>query len=771
MFKKKTIIINFTIILVIFFSINFINISGCNFNNFLKSSKDFGLNISIENCKSNIKEYWYISLKNLFTDTIFEEKLRIYKKNKHGSRYVVLKKEYLKKEKKHYNSNEEKPFIKGILKNPDFYLVKDENQLQIENNTWLRSHGGNKNLKFNNSKENISQNNIDKLKLKWKLQTINSSKIKNSWKSNIEINPVYFDNKIIFVSANFQILAVEASSGSIIWKKQSLIAPSRRGIIISEEQNNKYLFINIGKYLFKINSLNGKLEKKFGVNGAIKASNSLIAPFIYQGKIFLIAFNRIISYDIKNGKELFSIDIHPKNKNFIGGVPWAGSALDDNLGILYLVTGNPRPALVGLERPGNNKNTNSIIAFDLNSKKIVWSFQEVAHDLWDFDIASPPILTELKIKNKILEIIVVTTKIGNVLIFERSSGKPLFDIDYKKAPISNIPGEETAKFQINLESPEKLYDTHDYSNINKDKLKNYIYGFFEPPQIGRKLITYGLHGGATWPGSSVDPTSNSLFTPINKIPFYLVVEGKTLNQKFPKNSKKTHSLYLSKCSSCHGKNRNGNFDPNSKKKNEIIVNYIPSLVALSFNENYFEEVLNQNNLKKIHPNIDLSSDEIKDLKNYFSEWDKILLKNHDIHFFYHWATFVDENNFPASKPPWGEIVAMNIKTGKIIWKTKIGKLNENENNNNMTGTINYGGVVSSGGNVIFVTGTPDNYIYGLNSLNGEVIWEYKMNAAGSAPPIIYEVNGKQYLSVISTGGFFYRFKDKDSTIYTFAIHD
>ena len=71
------------------------------------------------------------------------------------------------------------------------------------------------------SDKNISQNNIDKLKLKWKLQTINSSKIKNSWKSNIEINPVYFDNKIIFVSANFQILAVEASSGCIIWKKQS----------------------------------------------------------------------------------------------------------------------------------------------------------------------------------------------------------------------------------------------------------------------------------------------------------------------------------------------------------------------------------------------------------------------------------------------------------------------------------------------------------------------------------------------------------------------
>ena len=101
-------------------------------------------------------------------------------------------------------------------------------------------------------------------------------------------------------------------------------------------------------------------------------------------------------------------------------------ALDKNYGILYLSIGNPRPALVGINRPGNNYNSNSLIAIDLVKKKILWKFQEVSHDLWDYDIASPPVLTELKINDKILEVVIVTTKIGNVLIFERKSGKSLF---------------------------------------------------------------------------------------------------------------------------------------------------------------------------------------------------------------------------------------------------------------------------------------------------------------------------------------------------------
>ena len=162
---------------------------------------------------------------------------------------------------------------------------------------------------------------------------------------------------------------------------------------------------------------------------------------------------------------------------------------------------------------------------------------------------------------------------------------------------------------------------------------------------------------------------------------------------------------------------------------------------------------------------------IDDLKKYFIEWDNLLLEKNKIQLFYHWSAFTDINDKPASNPPWGRIVSMDINTGKIIWKKNIGKLNDNEDFNNMTGTLNYGGVALSSGGILFATGTSDNYVYALNSKNGQLLWEYKMNAAGSSPPILYEVDGNQYMSVISTGGAYNEYKDKDSVIYTFAIDE
>ena len=785
MFKKK--FNTYQIIFIFLFSSTLflfilLNYSNCNVGSLINSSKTFGIKNSIKNCKSNFKNFWYYKARGIIINSIFEEKLRIYKAKKHGSRYVVLKKEHFKKKDQKNIELENIPFVKGINDNLNDYLVNNTGQNKVENNTWLRSHGGNKNLKFNNSKFNITPENISNLKLKWKIQTIKSNKIKKYWKQNIEINPVFIDNKIIFVSADLKIIAVDVKNGKIIWKIQCIDAPSRRGMVISNEGKNKYLFININNKLFKINIENGKLEKKFGNNGHIVIAGSLIAPVIFKNNIYISSFNTIDGYDVKNGKQISQVLIHPIKRNFWGAIPWAGSALDNNYGILYISTGNPRPALVGINRPGKNYNSNSLIAIDLLKNKILWKFQEVSHDLWDYDMASPPILTELKINDKILEVVIATTKIGNVLIFERKSGKPLFDINYSKAPESFIPGEISSPFQIDIKIPEKLskieYSLKDIDNL-KDKTKKYIlnklknssYGWFQPPAIGKKTIIYGLHGGATWPGSSVDPNNNLLFTPVNQVPFYIMVEGKTLSEEHPKTTNSNHNYYKNNCSSCHGKNRNGIFDPNTQKENEIIKDYIPSLIALSFDKNNFDKIFNINNLKKKHQKTNFELNKIDSLKKYFVKWDNFLLEKNKIQLFYHWSSFTDNNDQPASNPPWGKIVSMNIKTGKILWEKNIGKLSDKEDMNNMTGTLNYGGVALSAGGIIFATGTADGYIYGINSKSGELLWQYKMNAAGSAPPILYEVEGKQYLSIVSTGGYYKEYKDKDSTIYTFAVDE
>ena len=204
------------------------------------------------------------------------------------------------------------------------------------------------------------------------------------------------------------------------------------------------------------------------------------------------------------------------------------------------------------------------------------------------------------------------------------------------------------------------------------------------------------------------------------------------------------------------------------KDNKLISGYMPSLIGHSlFSKNDFEKKFVSKKFLKYHKK--LNENDLNGLKKLFVEWDKLLLENNEIQLRHHWAKFLDRKNKPASNPPWGKLIALDILSGKIIWEKKIGRVDENEKLNEMNGTINYGGIALTGGDIIFLTGTPDNFVYGINAVNGDVLWSYKMEAAGSAPPTLYEINGKQYVSIVSTGGIFGEFKSKGSSIYTFSI--
>ena len=201
--------------------------------------------------------------------------------------------------------------------------------------------------------------------------------------------------------------------------------------------------------------------------------------------------------------------------------------------IYYVVTGNPKPYHIGIFRPGDNKNANSVIAFDID-KKIIWTFQDIRHDLWNLDISAPPILADIEIKKRILETIIVTTKTGNVLFFERKSGKPIYDINYVNVPESNLPGEFVAKKQIFIEKPQRFakieFSLDDLRNDllnNQNFLKKFkersIYGYFQPPTLGKDTILFGIIGGNNWYGSAYNPITKKLFIPSNHVPFLIKV--------------------------------------------------------------------------------------------------------------------------------------------------------------------------------------------------------------------------------------------------------
>ena len=120
----------------------------------------------------------------------------------------------------------------------------------------------------------------------------------------------------------------------------------------------------------------------------------------------------------KTGKEIW-------RKYIDGGSPWAGITLDDKRGILFITTGNPKPPLYGGERLASSKESNSLIAINTFNGSVIWSFQDVIHDLWDFDIASPPALASTKFNGELLDIVIAPSKRGNFIVADRETGKLL----------------------------------------------------------------------------------------------------------------------------------------------------------------------------------------------------------------------------------------------------------------------------------------------------------------------------------------------------------
>ena len=533
--------------------------------------------------------------------------------------------------------------------------------------------------------------------------------------------------------------------------------------------------------IYKINSETGKRHKEFGNKGSIDSS-TVTAPIIYNNFLIIVLVDKkaVNVFDKNDGRFLFQIPLFDERRNFVGGTPWGGVAFDEKNGIVFVTTGNPQPSLYGVNRKGDNFRSNSIIAVDINLRKIIWEFQETFHDLWDYDVCSPPILHDLRIGDKTIETVIALTKVGNTIILERKTGKPLYDLNYKKVDfISDIPGEITSSYQLNLKLPEKFHSIEitndDFSQLKTtDKnralktLKNSYYGSFYPPSFNRFLITKGLHGGAEWQGGTLDPQNQFLYIPVNNVAWKLRPIMQTVENKIDKALKNHigYKLYQTNCSSCHQKNRNGIY----KKSGEKLTKYVPSLVGLSIVNKNYKDFFNKKILE--HPSkIKISTDEKNKIWDLFNRWDLTIYKKKAIRVRADgkaWSQFLNDDDTPAINPPWGYLAKLDLTNGKIVWKKPIGMkiINGKEI---QIGTPNFGGAAVNAGNVIFYTGTDDNYAYAINSKNGNIIWKYKMDAAGSAPPIIYELEGKQYVSFLSTGGQYHNYKEKGSTLYTFGI--
>ena len=669
--------------------------------------------------------------------------------------------------------------IQGLINNQKYKIDSEFLEYNFNYDNWFRSHGGYDNSKYFNS-EVLSPKNINKIKLAWTLDYMNEVNL-NRWKNNVQLNPIFAEGMLISSTTDNKLIAVDILTGKITWEINFINPIARRGILYWKDSINNlgFIFVNSKERLFKINIKTGEFDKNFGTNGFVFSGNSITSPLVYKNNVWVVTTNRPIliqAFDLNSGENKNTISLNSLDLN--GSISWGGNALDPSNGLLFITTGNPKPALYGGTRKGDNFGSNSVVAINLNSKKIEWVFQETKHDLWDYDIGSPPMLTTLKIKNKQYSVVVAPTKIGNTLILDRISGKPIFDINYRKVEASNVFGETTSKYQIDSQLPERFikldYHPSDYINTNikydeeiLNLLNKSIYGFFKPPEIGKKLIIYGLHGGASWPGASIDKVNDIMYIPVNQVPFVILLEGKTedLVSDYVSNEFKfddVKKIYIDNCSNCHGIKSNGKF---SKKGEKLLFHY-PSLTGLSV---FKKNIYNNKNLEEIYDshNIKLSKEKFNKVINFLKLRDNFLHENNKINIYGNWYQLLDKKDMPLTNLDWGYIVSLNLRDGKILWKSPIGEVYKE--NKKKLGTPIYGGVALTSENVLIATGTDDNNIYFLNAENGKIIKIFNMKYAGSTSPTIYEYNGYTYISIVASGGIYHNFKDKGMSIYTFRI--
>ena len=447
-----------------------------------------------------------------------------------GSFYFNLSK---KKRNEFFNQDIEKynSLPDEIVVSPSYDNLTISNNKNYNNTAdWKRSHGNHSSNKFSDL-DQINTKNVKNLEVAW-IYEFNKN-------GDIPGNPIYFDKTIYMAStAGESLVALHAKDGKKKWEYKTKGRAAIRGLIFNEENNSKIYFCDQGN-LIALDAFNGKEVKKFGTQGKIKLKKKCqITPVIIKDKIIIGTFEPAIEvYDIKKGKLLWKFLLKKKNKEYFryggkrydysGGNPWGGISADLDREIVYVSTGNAGRFYEGTTRPGNNKYANSIVAIDIKNKKLLWEFQEIEHDIWNLDIASPPILTSIRRKDKQIDVVVAPTKFGNTLVLDRLTGESIYGYVNKKVPLSSVPGEKVSFYQKVFSLPEpfsnQYFKKNDITDLSKEsreyvkkEIQNATYGFFKPHSIDNKNIVY--KSGAQWMGASVDNKNGIMFVPSNDIP-------------------------------------------------------------------------------------------------------------------------------------------------------------------------------------------------------------------------------------------------------------
>jgi quinoprotein glucose dehydrogenase len=636
--------------------------------------------------------------------------------------------------------------------------------------TWERSHGDNGGMRYSALRQ-INRENVTNLQVAW----IYHSRDKGN---ALECNPIIVREMMITPTPGNSIVAVNAETGAELWRFKPEGRPAFRGLIYwpgGSGAQERIMFCS-GQFLYALSPKNGQPVGDFGQNGKILLPGvaergfgaATAAPVIFQNIIIVAGFEKDVwAFDVTSGKWLwtfhtvphvgeFGADTWDKPESYAANA-WAGMALDEVRGIAFVSTASPKPNFNGVRHRGQNLFANCVIALDARTGKRLWHFQEILHDIWDLDISGPPNLATITRDGRKVDVVAATTKIGNTLLLDRTSGKPIFPFRLRRAPTSDVPGEETWPYQPDPELPENFSKleftaadlttrTEDAAEYSRTRFKSMRTGWFLPCTEGRPTLYFDVDGGAEWTGACVDAETGRLYVTANRIGWAITMFRNDDPPDDPAAPKTPgQKIFETMCAVCHGTNRLG-------------VGIYPPLRGIRHrmtDEAIAKQIREGKNAMPGFPQ--LSPADLKSLEDFLLLRDRpapatTAKTERPVYSFAGYPRFYDQDGYPANKPPWGTINCIDLNTGKLVWQKPLGEYPELAAKGlPPTGTENYGGAIVTAGGLLFCSGTRDNKIRAFDKTTGAELWAATLPYAGSAAPATYQIEGRQYVVIPATG--------------------
>jgi quinoprotein glucose dehydrogenase len=632
-------------------------------------------------------------------------------------------------------------------------------------------------------------------------------------------NPLVVDDAMYVLGRENAIVALDAATGRVRWSHRAE-APivTQRGISYweSSDRSERRLFYAAGSFLVALDPRTGAGVPDFGAGGRVNlrvgAPRLLGGPSATPGRVWrdlLVVGSKagegygaapgdIRAFDVRTGALVWTFHTIPRPGEFghdtwpadawryAGGANvWGEISVDEARGIGYFPLGSPSFDLFGGDRKGANLFGNCLLALDLKTGKRLWHFQCVHHDLWDYDLSAAPKLLTISREGRRIDVVAQPTKFGLLFVFDRVTGEPIWPIEERPVPASDVPGEAAwptqpfpsapppfARLGLGPDDLNPFVDAAERERLRAIVAAARHEGLFTPPTLGRMQISLpGDMGGSNWGGSAGNPATGWLFVRTADQPATHQLERPSAPSARPGASLAARGadVFAAYCALCHGPPEAAGIRTMDKstliRTPELGAERIRRVVRAGMGQMppFDTDTLSDEQIDLLVALLAQPAAATPERARTVSYVPGAELMpglppppEGVTRFTGRLGTLLlTRDGMVAIRPPWAELVAYDLNAGTIAWRAPLGTVPalaaRGIRDTGNPRRVHRNGPVATAGGLIFIGNYGDATLRAFDQADGRVLWEHPLDANPEGIPAVFAVGGRQFVAFCASG--------------------